>query len=641
MTRQFRFTAEQSRQLSYAAYDKLLNNLKKYGNNPGPKQEAALKKLIETLTAMAGGETTGRLAFPIQTGLGKTQSIIAFASTLVEQGHYQVGMIVCASKVEALCDLKRALIAEGVPSERIGLVHSYKYDKNKAEKHFKEQCELPQGYASLHRTEDNQQRQILLATHQRIKGGVGLEGLNIYNGKPRNLLIWDESLLTSEARSVSFLDLARGLNLLDTPEVPKSDEQKKAIAYLKHCKAIIAADIERQKNDPSEKPRELTFPLLSDQQLTQYKNAIGEEDPVEPLKVLLKMSQNPLRVVADVEQGGGVITYDIVVPKELDNIVILDASHLIRDLARMDSTIVIANIESDIVSYENVTVHQLFFPSGRNSMNKEFGKRRGSRLVSKEIIDVIKGIPQDEGIIVFTFKRRGKLDFTHLLKSDLEDAGIDTEAEIEVNIGGTSATTEKIKKPRIVFLTWGNETSLSEFSYCSNVIFAGVLHRSHIDIGSAITGQKDDLCMELRNQQIRQVIQSEVAHCVYQAMSRGSSRVIDGALTRQMKVWLIHKSNLEPLIGRVMPGIKWRQWTPKYLPLSETKVSRLAEDIGGLIETFPGDLRSISTNKLKSLLTLQGVPPRSFTRAVKKAVSGQTGWEMRGRSLVRSTCPFL
>src|SRR5690606_27522346 len=141
--------------------------------------------------------------------------------------------------------------------------------------------------------------------------------------------------------------------------------------------------------------------------------------------------------------------------------------------------------------------------------------------VTLEAAEVIKGIPENEGILLFTFKTKGKPDYKRILEQDLRAAGIDTEALIEVRLG------EKTQlKPRFVFLTWGQETSLSKYSYCSNVFLLGILRRSNTDLAGHIMGQAGNLFRKVSNEEIREVLQGEISHVVYQALSRGSSRII-------------------------------------------------------------------------------------------------------------------
>jgi c-di-GMP-binding flagellar brake protein YcgR len=86
-----------------------------------------------------------------------------------------------------------------------------------------------------------------------------------------------------------------------------------------------------------------------------------------------------------------------------------------------------------IKSYETVTVNYMVGPSGRSAVEGDFGaKKEDERKLPREIVSTIRNIPDDEAVIVFTFKQRGRrkdaVDVPALLRRDLERAGIDLSA---------------------------------------------------------------------------------------------------------------------------------------------------------------------------------------------------------------------
>ncbi len=89
--------------------------------------------ILGTMTQMAQGELRGRWAFGLPTGMGKTKSIEAWIATVNDAGLDHVSVAVAASKVEALCEMKRSLLDLEVPATKIGLIHSKRYDPGKVE----------------------------------------------------------------------------------------------------------------------------------------------------------------------------------------------------------------------------------------------------------------------------------------------------------------------------------------------------------------------------------------------------------------------------------------------------------------------------------------------------------------------------
>lgn len=255
-------------------------------------------------------------------------------------------------------------------------------------------------------------------------------------------------------------------------------------------------------------------------------------------------------------------------------------------------------------------------------MTKQFKLNQEDRAVSNEVIDVIKSISKNEGIILFTFKERDGVDFKKTLEKDLRAAKVDVEASLPDG------------KPRFVFLTWGQETSISKFSYCRNVIFAGVLHRSYLDLAACMVGQEDNLLHPISNADLKRVRMSEMAHCLYQAMCRGSARILKSGTASPMKVWLIHKDKkIRKLLNTVMPLLQWAKWNPRHL-VGQGKIMDVAEQIEEYLEKTTLD--KISTSQLKKALGLKEIPRQTWNHALAAALE-ELHWILEGRSLVRVT----
>lgn len=265
--------------LTQRAFEILCANLERFGNHLGDAHKAALMELVGGFTLLAFGVKKGRLAYPLATGLGKTQSIVAWCSALHELGYQDVSIAVAANKVEALCQLKRDLLANGVPAEWIGLLHSYG------------------DAASEPKTDDNDERPIMLVTHQRIKCG-NLRQFHCYRGEPRNLLIWDEALLVSDSRAISKRLMQKALGWI-TPDL---GEEHALVRYFGEALAILDAELKRQAQGG--KPRAVQAPPLAWDVVERYKARLGEQLTTQPLRDFLEVCQEQLRVV-DTGQGGG------------------------------------------------------------------------------------------------------------------------------------------------------------------------------------------------------------------------------------------------------------------------------------------------------------------------------------------------
>ena len=83
-----------------------------------------------------------------------------------------------------------------------GGTDAYKYDPEEAEDYLSGNGELMPGHASEPSTDGNEDKPYLLVTHNRVKGKGGIAEFNSYKGEARTLLIWDESLISSQTRGV-------------------------------------------------------------------------------------------------------------------------------------------------------------------------------------------------------------------------------------------------------------------------------------------------------------------------------------------------------------------------------------------------------------------------------------------------------
>ena len=515
------------RTTSQPAFLHLSGKLERYGNKPGNDQLETLAAVLKAYTDMVQGKLSGRYALPLPTGFGKTQSIIAWVSQLYKAGITDKSVAVCASKVEELCSIKRQLIEEGVPDEHIGLFHSYRFDQETADSYLKGTGDLPPGFASMPSTDKHEEKQILLVTHNRVRGKTEVDQFNLFQGKPRDLMIWDESLFIADARGINKIDIESALGWLK-PRIENKASAKPVVKYLDKCLSILDREMkaqqQRQQKGGGKKPEVLHMPELSRDQIEAYQEALGKSWTVEILKSFLNISQSEFRVFAAGGYDSGAITYEIKVPEELENILVLDASYDIRKLTKANVKHInespwakrhrpyIDPVKAQL-DYSNVAIHHLRHKSGREALTEiQSNGKAECRLVSQEVAELVKTIPAHEGVLIFTFKTRpsDRVNFIETLKKDLKGRGIDTEAEVQLKDGTT--------RPRFAFLTWGQETAHNEYSYCKNVVFAGVLHRSFLDLSANTAGEHDDLTVDLDSTDLTETRDSEIANSVYQAL---------------------------------------------------------------------------------------------------------------------------
>jgi hypothetical protein len=624
------------------AFGILMANLKRYGNEPNEVQRDALRKVLEMYTSMSAGEVHGRYAFPLPTGYGKTQSIVAWITALHVLGIRDVSVAVCASKVEALCDLKRDLMAQGVPEELIGLLHSYRYKEGYARKFIATGEWIAKGYATLPDTGVENEKQFLLVTHERVRAGKRkgtLEEFTTHHGEARNLLIWDESLFISDSRTVELDSLNKAAAVLEREPEHDTAEHWELVRYLNDTHARAMKELSEQ-DEQGRAPEPVHLTPLDPMKVVQIKahvKGLRDQTYMGAVLSLLNISHAEAVRVIHTQEGVAAISFELVIDSALSNIAILDASYAIRELEQMDATIKPVRLPDNMVSYENVCVNQLNVSGSRTNMKKLFAKERarGIRPISREVAEVVRAVPEDEGVILFGYKQKAdeKVSLTDVLKRELIEQDVDIYATV------TDPQTGK-EVPRFVFLTWGNEMSLSQHSYCKHVVLVGILHRSFNELAGKIAGQTQDVCVPITHQDLLRVRLSEITHCAYQAMSRGACRKVVAGRAQPMNAWLIHEgADLRGLIDKVMPGATWRTWEAEHVKIKrKRKMNRTIHAIAEYLEGLPASVTSISSRKLKEALNVKDTAETTWLRAGKEIEEVSSGgWRAVGRSFVRRT----
>jgi hypothetical protein len=618
--------------LAATAFQLLCDNLISYGNVLSEAHMAALLDVNKLYSHLALGLDVGRVAVPLDTGMGKTQSVVAFCIALHRLSLSGVSVLICQSKVEALCDLKRQLLRLGIPEEAVGLMHTYKH----APEGIDPQGRLLEGYASMPATSTPWMHQFLLVSHQRIRGQK-TEQFNVFNERPRNLCIWDESLIASDVQFhlLNQLDIdayewavhAKGHSLCQPVK-----------RYLNECVDRLLLALQEAKAGGPAVVVEL--PTLSDDHRTTYEEIIKSHWSVDGLTKVrllqfLDMARAPVRVVNNKDEG--IVQYSISVPTELDRVAVLDASWYIRKLERMDATITVIgsnNVGAGLKRYDNVVVHQLFANSGRTSVAS---KAKAVAWTAKEVAEVIrKDVPLNQGIVIFTFKARAKDDPVLRFRAELESAGIDLDATVEV----LARDGQVQHRPRINLLTWGMHEGLNDFSYCENVFLVGVLRQRAISLMASAIGQLDDLNASVSGTELDGIITTEQAHVVFQALGRGSCRMVDNGHAHPMRAWLIHPYiDLQDVLDQIMVGVRWEEWVPMDDSMcKEALIDRTALRIKLALTGLPDDVSSISSRRLKEISGLEGVKPRTFTEARDRAEKSLGSWNRQKNTFHR--CRF-
>ena len=136
-----------------------------------------------------------------------------------------------------------------------------------------------------------------------------------------------------------------------------------------------------------------------------------------------------------VQGNDGCVWFEVTVPDQLQNIVVLDASLVVRLLPTLNDQIKIdPHFPTDLIDYSHVTLNRLDHPVGRGGMNDIFDNHWRLDKFAKELAHVINNkLPEDEGVNIWTFKPKGQRDYPKFLSSALARQGVDMAAELRVD----------------------------------------------------------------------------------------------------------------------------------------------------------------------------------------------------------------
>jgi hypothetical protein len=612
-----------------------------FNNELSEAHNEALYRTAGLFSLIALKQKTGRMVADMPTGGGKTLSVVSWL-TAVYNLNSPISVTIAASQVEALAKMIRDLEAQGVSRTMIGLIHAKDYCPIKAEAFRKtgNYAVLGDKFASEPVSTDNDRRPFLFVSHQRVRAAANdskREGVFMdYKGRKRDLLIWDEVLLTTAPMAATMADVRSGIGALRpyASEAGPEDKLTLAMQYLTSCEEWIDGEWQGQCNGQS--PSGLALPALSEAEVEAFsctlRSKLGEDARAWPaLKMLLTASGQELRLARMGNSKSALISYRVTIPPSLKDVVVLDAGHVVSRLVALDPTInrdlwfqEQADQAIPLKTYGEVVVHFARDKSGRASMEEEFGKRTFQpHSLPAQVIKTIADIPKDEAVIIFTFKhkRRNKTDIPNTIRHELRKVGVDPDATLPDG------------KPRLTILTWGQHTSLNEYAHAQNVVFAGVLHLEDEMLLAWAVGQTGELLTPLDGRfNVGDIKRGEIAGTLYQAMSRGSCRFTHDGKARPMKVWLIHHDErIKDELLKVMPGLTWAAWD-----IGNNRDATKAEAVALRITAhLRGHLSDrVSNRSIKSSLNLGDTPASTFKRAI--AAVEAPGWERQGASFVRT-----
>lgn len=615
--------SEKTQQLVDLALQKLLLALRNFGNQISQVHECALRELLSGLAEQALGVGRGRNAYALPCGAGKTQSVVALIAAAYELG-ISVSFAVSAAQILALGRLKSDLVKAGVPSALVGLKHS----KNQKElEQMAKDAGAPELLEFLADTGEVE-FPIMLLCHARIRGAREFPAFCRYQEKPRDLLIWDETLMTTDAQALSVLDVKTSMERI-TPELGPQSVLREV---LRQVEVILQEEIAGQRLG-SQPTSEL---FLSGCDITSARLELKARGTyggrmrvaaIDTVNALLKLVELPFSVAltGNGETGDGLIRYTVAVDPEMSNIAILDASHPVRLLAQGPS---IKDRTTEAMRtckrYDNVTVTQHRIAAGKTTLLND---KANVKSLALQVAHDIRSQPESLPILIVTHKGDANKVLENQMRMELEAEGIDTLARVD-------------GAPRLNWLTWGNETSINTMKHCGHVIFCGILRRNSLELAASMAGQREDLSYRMTRGELKGLVVSEMAHCVLQGMSRGRCRDVVNGVAPPMTLTIFDREDgLREALLPHLPGINWEVLESTN---ATSRTHTAARQVCDYLQALPLESQSISIQKLKQELCIP-LCKESMAAAIDEALllfvmsnlKSGLRWQRLNRSLVR------
>jgi len=644
---------DQAFRLTHRATGMQYDRLARYGNVLSKDHKEALRLTLAGFTRQA--YNGGRFIYGLPTGSGKTQCVVSWIAAGVAERQLTpegpLSIAVACAQIEALCELVRDLVAEGVPREWIGLQHANKQLDPKVSTwpgsrppagYTAEQGGIR--YCSMLADPDAYERPILLITHTHVKGRP-VVGYNTYRGRDRSLLVYDETMMRAAGMNMTVSGV---LTALGAVELNASGAD--TIKFVREVSGVIKSAKDAQADGAPQKVLEL--PAIPDgmaDAITTASKAHGNRvtgDAADALKEFLDGYATPM-VISGAGHPSAILMYRADVPSaELKSVAVLDASYVVSELYKYDQTLIPyipPPLMDGVKDFRDVTVRFTHKPSGRKPFADDM---KGPQTYVDYVGDALRGMAPGEFALVFTFKQRGRYepDYVAALKEGLSRRyGINCDERLEV-LGQTETDAEgkagPMVRPRVTFLTWGNQTSRSDLKYCKHVILAGVQYQDAANINARIRGQAGAIDHPTTAEQVVEAAVGELAGTVYQASARGSSRdMVDGragAMTLHLPLARFARQVRDKL-RKPLIGAKWEA--------AADPQTEYAEALETYLTTLPEDVRTMSKRQLNSavrpaLVTKWG---DQLTRRREDAAYAELleavadHWVLDGRSLVRAT----
>ncbi len=593
--------------LEYRVTNTVVEMLERHDNKPNSEHLRGIEAIVKAMThGLFEDERKFRKAFPLETGMGKTTCVVALVKELQNTDK---SLLISAERIEQLIELQQQLVTEGVAPAKLGIFHS-------SESKYPDCPSVKE--------EELNQVQFLLVAHNRMKVDSQrsiTERLMTYKGKRRDMVIWDESLLTTSSHSLDRATVRKAIGnwIIDYEEkraagrksLSNDDLYQEFYEFLEAIGKQLTSD---ESNSVFKMPP-LHFDT-KDYELPINAWSKKDEASADLLKRLVEYSERGEVRTLKTQDGHALVQFVQTVDDGIDKMIILDASASIRDLVRYDRSIGVYPLPIS-KDYEAVSLKWADIGSSKDGFNQNADHLTAYLGEMDHLL--MNEIPKGEPFLIFCHMQ---------LKERIRKWADDSHPLREIHV-----------------LHWGQHRASNRYSHIQYMATVGVLYRDTKEIAASIVGQTRNLHYRLVDADIRQTQNSEQADLLYQGISRGNSRrTISGKAGKQV-IYLFHPArdfeSILPLLKDVMPGLNVQTYKPAVLkrPVRQNAhdYTSLGEKVVDHLIRVPTAQKAVSVRSVKSAVAAGFDANSSLWRKGKAhALNQLTGWRQKGQLFERS-----
>lgn len=539
--------------LTQAAFDRLNGMFREYNHRPSKDQLTALRAIQDCLTMMVNDEAGHHYYLSsLDPGVGKTSAIVSWIKAYLDayKENCPQGILIC---VDRLTEIWRYVTDCNLPHDSFAVV------AGKTEEALNS---LGLGHKGINNA------LVLFTTKEQIRKrsqGVSIDEQSIFhfNGQPRAVKVWDESLSVGKDIVINPYDFGR----LYTPLASASED---IVSMLQLTMQSILACASGTL---------FTLPVLPDLPRDFFDAPVWKKrnHDRELLELLWRISGQTVLIRKD---RGTQLIIDCVqsIPNDFPPCLILDASGRIKGTYKVQQRKLdnLKILPYSNKSYRNLSV-EVWRRAGGRGIAKDF------KVIIPELVKIINTRPDNEEILFLLYQ-----DQLEILKESLRK--------------NLPESTMK----RISYCTWGQHTATNEFCNIQNIIalsayqYPDPTYDAMTRAAGLMTVSKGVFPTQ---DEINMVKKGEISSDFLQGVTRGKPRKSEGDTCPPCRLWLIAhpKTGLEKELPVIFPECTVTEW--KTQGYSLTKTQQKAFDI--IKEKLKAGLQAFPAAPIRKQLTMR------------------------------------